>query len=110
MAPETLGESVYTSKSDFWSYGILLWELVTLGSTPYPGATGREIFSLLKEGYRMSQPESCTNEETQAKAKQEIRRTDCKSRIAFIDTFKFSVIDIHFDLNDQNKCLLKWLI
>lgn len=62
MAPESLGENFYTSKSDVWSYGVFLWEVVSLGSTPYPSAKGREIFSLLKEGYRMSQPESYTDE------------------------------------------------
>lgn len=57
MALESLTHQIYTSKSDVWSYGILLWELFTLGGNPYPTLELDESFILkLKEGYRLEKP------------------------------------------------------
>jgi len=60
MALESLADHVYTSKSDVWSFGVLLWELVTFGSSPYPWVAVHKLFNLLKAGYRMSKPENCS--------------------------------------------------
>ncbi|KAK4876399.1 hypothetical protein RN001_012821 [Aquatica leii] len=60
MAPESLSDHIYTNKSDVWSYGILIWELVTLGASPYPGIVVQSLFHLLKTGYRMERPENCS--------------------------------------------------
>uniref|UniRef100_A0A2H8TDK2 Proto-oncogene tyrosine-protein kinase receptor Ret n=1 Tax=Melanaphis sacchari TaxID=742174 RepID=A0A2H8TDK2_9HEMI len=62
MAPESLADHIYTSRSDVWSFGILLWELVTLGAVPYPGIIVQDLFKLLKEGYRMDKPKNCSVE------------------------------------------------
>ncbi|PIK36630.1 vascular endothelial growth factor receptor [Apostichopus japonicus] len=58
MAPESIFDKVYTTQTDIWSFGVLLWEIFSLGGSPYPGLQMDENFySKLKEGYRMSPPE-----------------------------------------------------
>ncbi|XP_056586921.1 fibroblast growth factor receptor 4 isoform X2 [Triplophysa dalaica] len=62
MAPEALFDRVYTHQSDVWSFGVLMWEIFTLGGSPYPGIPVEELFKLLKEGHRMDKPSNCTHE------------------------------------------------
>ncbi|XP_067121910.1 tyrosine kinase receptor Cad96Ca-like [Centruroides vittatus] len=62
MAPESLHMSVFTTKSDVWAFGILLWEIVTLGSTPYPGMSAREVIHHVQRGNTMECPDHCQSE------------------------------------------------
>ncbi|XP_037326310.2 mast/stem cell growth factor receptor kita isoform X2 [Pungitius pungitius] len=63
MSPESIFECVYTFESDVWSYGILLWEIFSLGSSPYPGMpVDAKFYKLIKEGYRMDAPEFAPEE------------------------------------------------
>lgn len=62
MAPESIRFYSYTSKSDVWSFGILLWEIITLGECPYPGIPARLLAGKLMSGYRMTKPSQCSDE------------------------------------------------
>uniref|UniRef100_A0A665U130 receptor protein-tyrosine kinase n=1 Tax=Echeneis naucrates TaxID=173247 RepID=A0A665U130_ECHNA len=58
MAPESIFDCVYTVQSDVWSYGILLWEIFSLGKSPYPSmAVDSRFYKMVKRGYQMSQPD-----------------------------------------------------
>ncbi|KAK3094343.1 hypothetical protein FSP39_000581, partial [Pinctada imbricata] len=62
MAIESIFDQIFTIKSDIWSFGIVLWEIVTLGGSPYPGIPNEDLFNLLMDGYRMEKPENCSQE------------------------------------------------
>ncbi|KAK1789301.1 hypothetical protein P4O66_015242, partial [Electrophorus voltai] len=58
MAPESIFECVYTVQSDVWSYGILLWEIFSLGKSPYPNIlVDSKFYKMIKSGYQMSRPD-----------------------------------------------------
>lgn len=58
MSPESIFQNIYNSQSDVWSYGVLLWEIFSLGCSPYPDLPmTQEFYSALKRGHRMNRPE-----------------------------------------------------
>ncbi|KAH7696106.1 TK protein kinase [Aphelenchoides avenae] len=58
-APEAANYNRFSIKSDVWSFGILLTELVTFGRVPYPGMTNAEVLQKVENGYRMARPTNC---------------------------------------------------
>ncbi|XP_059477417.1 tyrosine kinase receptor Cad96Ca-like [Neocloeon triangulifer] len=62
MAPESLEKSIFTHRSDVWSFGITMWEIVTLGSTPYSTMGAREVMRKVRDGYRLERPLHCRPE------------------------------------------------
>lgn len=59
LAMESLVHKVYSSASDVWSFGVLLWELQSLAATPYNDIDDFEMSVYLRDGFRLSQPVNC---------------------------------------------------
>uniref|UniRef100_A0A8C8FLL2 Tyrosine-protein kinase n=1 Tax=Oncorhynchus tshawytscha TaxID=74940 RepID=A0A8C8FLL2_ONCTS len=58
-APEALNYGRYTTESDVWSFGVLLWEIFSRGVTPYTSMTNQQTRDEVEKGYRMLAPNSC---------------------------------------------------
>ncbi|XP_008585798.1 PREDICTED: leukocyte tyrosine kinase receptor [Galeopterus variegatus] len=59
MPPEAFLEGIFTSKTDSWSFGVLLWEIFSLGYMPYPGRANQEVLDFVIAGGRMDPPRGC---------------------------------------------------
>jgi len=59
MAPESLEYGIFTSKSDVWSYGVVLWEIASLAEQPYQGLANEEVLQFVLRGDLLKKPDSC---------------------------------------------------
>jgi proto-oncogene tyrosine-protein kinase Ret len=62
MALESIFQREFTTFSDVWAYGIVLWEICTMGGFPYSTLQEKELLQLLKRGYRLPKPSNCSQE------------------------------------------------
>lgn len=58
-SPEALREKLFSTKSDVWSFGILLWEIYSFGRVPYPRIALRDVVPRVEKGYKMDAPDGC---------------------------------------------------
>ncbi|KMQ91155.1 proto-oncogene tyrosine-protein kinase ros [Lasius niger] len=59
MAPESLVIGIFTSQSDVWSFGVLMWEITSLGEQPYTAKTNLEVLEYVRAGGRLPKPLNC---------------------------------------------------
>ena len=57
MDVDFLETSIFTMSSDVWSFGVVFWEMLSIGRTPYPGANANDTIKEIKAGYRLQQPD-----------------------------------------------------
>jgi serine/threonine protein kinase len=62
LAIETLVDHTFSQKSDVWSFGVLAYEMFTLGQVPYATLDHNEVFEFLKSGKRLERPEAMPEE------------------------------------------------
>lgn len=55
-------DNLYSSKSDVWAFGVVLWEIGTLGGFPYPTVGNHELLTYLSSGQRLQRPENCSEQ------------------------------------------------
>jgi serine/threonine protein kinase len=61
-APECYLNHQFSSASDVWSFGLVLYELFSFGAIPYAGMTNRQVIEKVPTGYRLESPENCPQE------------------------------------------------
>ncbi|KAJ8673404.1 hypothetical protein QAD02_004666 [Eretmocerus hayati] len=62
MAIESIKHGIFSTQSDVWSFGIVLWEFFTIAEIPYPGMRAHKLSQMLDQGYRMEQPEYASDD------------------------------------------------
>ncbi|XP_073993998.1 PDGF- and VEGF-receptor related isoform X3 [Rhodnius prolixus] len=106
LSIEALRDRVFSTQSDIWAYGIVLWEIFSLAKTPYPGKQfDQQLFDCLLEGYRMDKPDYATediyNLMLECWKEQPMLRpsfTECADRLG--NMLEESVVQHYMELND----------
>ena len=56
MSPESLADGIFTPSSDIWSYGVLMYEIITFGSFPFQGLSNNQVLENVKSGSTLTIP------------------------------------------------------
>uniref|UniRef100_A0A8C7MXL4 Tyrosine-protein kinase receptor n=1 Tax=Oncorhynchus kisutch TaxID=8019 RepID=A0A8C7MXL4_ONCKI len=59
MSPESLKDGVFTTTSDVWSFGVVLWEIATLAEQPYQGMSNEQVLRFVMDGGLLDKPDNC---------------------------------------------------
>ena len=59
MAPESIVDGLSTAQSDVWAFGVLLWEITTMGQTPFQSRTNHEVLAFVPSGGHLEVPAQC---------------------------------------------------
>jgi serine/threonine protein kinase len=95
MDVDFLERSIFTMKSDVWSFGVVFWEMLTIGRTPYPGGNAKDTIKEIKAGLRLPVPDEISQFEWLVKCYNEVSKmcwhSNLKQRSSFsnlVQTFE----------------------
>lgn len=60
LALECIRHRIFTSKSDVWSFGVTIWEILTYGGRPYENIPAKDVPDLIEIGHKLPQPDICS--------------------------------------------------
>ncbi|XP_071965949.1 uncharacterized protein [Antedon mediterranea] len=98
MSPEAIAYHITTKKCDVWTFGIVLYEIVTLGDIPYDGIDEKNLPGLLSNGHRLAKPQCCSN--ALFSLMESCWQTDPKDRPSFGDLVSYLRV-----LKDDNNAI-----
>ncbi|OAF71046.1 hypothetical protein A3Q56_01221 [Intoshia linei] len=101
-APEAALERRFSVKSDVWSFGILIYEIMTFGRIPYPGMSGAETLAKIENGYRMPNPSSDETEFPESLYEIVIKTWDRNAEVRPTFSFLHSFLDDYFICTEAN--------
>ncbi|XP_073463540.1 protein-tyrosine kinase 6-like isoform X2 [Aquarana catesbeiana] len=108
MPPEVLKYSKFSDKTDVWSFGIVLYEIFTLGQLPYKGLPFKELVTKLVKGYRLPMPPLCTYDIYRLML--ECWNEDADKRPSFQKIVESKILDNHkrFGISDKYVSIKDW--
>ncbi|XP_064622328.1 tyrosine kinase receptor Cad96Ca-like [Lineus longissimus] len=101
MSIEAIFDLTFSTASDVWAFGVVLFEIITLGGTPYPIISNKDLLRELKMGYRMEKPDNCDDELYHM-------MLDCWSQCPN-DRPDFTDLKLHLDMMIEKLCKTDYL-